>query len=70
MKTDLTAYDRRIIEKDRRYLTGAENGKPVWHWSQYHAWWDQENGGRFVAAVARKVGGQVRTFNPITGAIV
>ena len=69
MNTDLRAYNRRIIEKDRRYLTRAENGQPVWHWSPYHAWWDAENGGRFVTAVARKVGGTVRVFNPITGSV-
>ena len=70
MNVDLRQYDRRIVEKDRRYLTGAKNGEPVWYWSPYHAWYDAENGGRFVPEIARKVGGTVRTFNPITGEIV
>ena len=69
MTTDPAAYERRIIEKDRRYLTGAKNGEPVWYWSPYHAWWDEEHGGRFVPEVAMQVGGVVRIFNPITGSI-
>lgn len=69
MNTDLTAYERRIIEKDRRYLWGAKNKEPVWHWSPYHAWWDEEHSGRYVAEVAKEVRGTVRIFNPITGTI-
>ena len=70
MNTNLRDYDRKIIEKDRRYLFKAENGEPVWHWSLYHAWWDEEHGGQYVPEVAKQVGGTVRTFNPITGEIV
>ena len=67
MKTDLSQYDRRIIEKDRRYLWGAKNGAQVWVPSPYDAWWDQENSGANVLMVAKEIGGTVRTFNPLTG---
>lgn len=70
MNTDLRTYNRRIVEKDKRYLTHAERGRPAWHWSPYHAWWDAENGGQFVPEIAKKVGGKVRTFNPVTGVII
>lgn len=69
MDINLKAYERRIIEKDGQFLKRAENRRPVWYWSAYDAWWDQENGGRYVAEVAEAVGGRVRVFNPITGAI-
>ena len=69
MKTDMSQYDRRIIEKDRRYLIGAKNKQPVWYWSPYHAWWDEEHGGRYVPEVAKQVGGTVLIFNPINGNI-
>ena len=64
---DRQEYDRRIIVKNRRYLQKAENGEPVWTWSPYDAWWDEENGGRFVGIIAEKVSGKIRRFNPITG---
>ena len=67
MTTDRAAYERRIIEKDRRYLWGAKNGAPVWVPSPYDAWWDQENSGANVLMVAKEIGGTVRTFNPLTG---
>lgn len=69
MNTDLTTYERRIIEKDRRYLWGAKGGAPVWVPSPYDAWWDQENSGANVLMVAKEIGGTVRTFNPLTGEI-
>ena len=68
MSVDMKQYDRMIIEKDRNYLSHAENGEPVWHWSPYHAWWDPFKG-RYARKVADKVGGIVRVFNPITGDI-
>ena len=67
MKTDPRTYERRIIEKDRRYLWGAKDGGPVWVPSPYDAWWDQENDGANVLIVAKEVGGTVRTFNPLSG---
>lgn len=67
MKTDPRTLERRIIEKDRRYLWGAKDGAPVWVPSPYDAWWDQENSGANVLMVAKEIGGTVRTFNPLTG---
>ena len=67
MSIDLRTFDRRIIEKDRRYLWGAKDREPVWVWSPHDAWWDEENSGRYVQRVANRVGGIIRTFNPITG---
>ena len=67
MKTDPRTLERRIIEKDRRYLWGAKDGAPVWVPSPYDAWWDQENSGANVLMVAKETGGTVRTFNPLTG---
>lgn len=69
MKTDPRTLERRIIEKDRRYLWGAKDGAPVWVPSPYDAWWDQENSGANVLMVAKEIGGTVRTFNPLTGEI-
>ena len=69
MSMDRRTYDRRIIVKNRRYLQKAENGEPVWTWSPYDAWWDEENGGRFVGIIAEKVGGKIRRFNPISGEV-
>lgn len=67
MSIDLRTFNRRIIEKDRRYLWGAKDGAPVWVPSQYDAWWDQENSGANVLMVAKEISGTVRTFNPLTG---
>lgn len=69
MKTDPRTLERRIIEKDRRYLWGAKDGAPVWVPSPYDAWWDKENSGANVLMVAKEIGGTVRTFNPLTGEI-
>lgn len=63
----IRSRDRLIIERGGVYLAGARNGQPLWHWSKYHAWWDENHNGRYVEKVAAKVGGTVMLFNPITG---
>ena len=68
MTVDLSKYDRPIIEKDRRYLYCVHDLRPEWHWSPYHAWWDRRRNGS-ARMVAKKLGGKVRIFNPITGDI-
>ena len=66
MEVNIKAFDRKIVEKDRRYISRAYAGQPEYHWSLYSAWWDPK-GGENARLVARKIGGTVRTFNPITG---
>lgn len=66
---DINDYARLIIEKDNRYLYRARNKRPIWHWSSYDAWFDKFHRAGMTAAVARKFGGTVRSFNPITGEI-
>lgn len=69
MSVDMSKYDRLIIEKDRRYLTGVKDLRPQWHWSPYHAWWDKHGRRETTKGIARKLGGRVRRFNPITGEV-
>lgn len=69
MKIKTESYSRLIVEKDRRYLYRAKNKTAVWHWSSYDAWYDSFKRPGAALAVARKFGGIVRKFNPITGEI-
>ena len=71
VSVDIRQYTRVIIRKNRQYLQcrSVLGGGLVWCPSPYHAWWDEEHGGRYVAEVAKEVRGTVRIFNPITGTI-
>lgn len=69
MTADVNAYDRMIIEKNRQYLYCVKDNNPVWHWSPWHAWHDELNRTEITKTIARKIGGKVRKFNPITGEI-
>ena len=62
-------HGRRIIRKGRQYLWGRKYGKLVWTPSTYEAWWDEEHDGANIPMVAKEVGGDIWTFNPITGEI-
>lgn len=66
---DISKYDRLIIEKDRQYLTCVKDLRMQWHWSPYHAWWDKRGRKDITKAIAWRIGGKVRRFNPITGEI-
>jgi len=69
MTADVNAYDRMIIEKNRQYLYCVKDNNLVWHWSPWHAWYDELKRTGITKTIARKIGGNVRKFNPITGEI-
>lgn len=68
MKVDLSEYERKIVQKGRLYLYCAGgDGSLQWTNSKYDAWSSKRRDKAVM--VAKKVGGRVRTFNPITGDI-
>ena len=69
MNTNINDYNRMIIEKNRQYLYCVKDNNLVWHWSPWHAWHDELKRTWITKTIARKIGGNVRKFNPITGEI-
>lgn len=66
---DMSKYERLIIEKDGKYLTGFKDMRPEYSWSKYQAWWDKKKRRDVSKQTARSIGGKVRRFNPITGEV-
>ena len=66
MKVDLNEYERKIVQKGRLYLycAGGDGSLQLTN-SKYDAWRNRH--AEKARMVAKKVGGRVRTFNPITG---
>lgn len=62
---NLKDRDCMIIKKDGVFLVGKGMCGIQWRWSMWDAWRTQNRSMAYT--VARKVGGQVWHFNPISG---
>ena len=64
----IAEYDRFVVMKQNYYLRGiGMNGELLWSTSPWDAWhnpWRHN-----VQKVAKRVGGKMRVFNPITGRV-